>query len=119
MSESFWEPQAAVETADTAESVGPARNEPAEPLALAVSADEFAALEQRIHRAVEIVKQERQARAAAESRAAELEARVARAESLSLLVEQMEGELKGLRAERDQVRQRVERLLQQLDALEL
>jgi hypothetical protein len=34
-------------------------------------------------------------------------------------VEQMQGELTALRGERDQVRQRVERLLEQLDALEL
>jgi Tfp pilus assembly protein PilO len=37
----------------------------------------------------------------------------------SPVVEQMQNELNGLRAERDQVRQRVERLLKQLDTLEL
>ena len=35
------------------------------------------------------------------------------------LVEQLQSEMNALRAERDQVRQRVERLLKQLDALEL
>ena len=34
-------------------------------------------------------------------------------------MEQLQSELSALRAERDQVRQRVERLLEQLDALEL
>ena len=44
---------------------------PAEPGALAVSVDEFSALEERVRRAVELVKRERQARAAAEERAGE------------------------------------------------
>jgi Tfp pilus assembly protein PilO len=37
----------------------------------------------------------------------------------SPVVEQLQNELNALRAERDQVRQRVERLLKQLDTLEL
>ena len=36
-----------------------------------------------------------------------------------LLLEQQQSEMHALRAERDQVRQRVERLLAELDALEL
>jgi septal ring factor EnvC (AmiA/AmiB activator) len=89
---------------------------PAEPAALAVSVDEFAALEERIRRAVELVKSERQARAAAEERAAKAEEKL---HAQSPVVEQLQSELHALRAERDQVRQRVERLLTQLDALEL
>ena len=119
MSEKFWEPDAAVET--TSESQP--HNAHEEPAALAVSADDFAALEERIRRAVELVKRERQARAAAEARSAELEARVTQAEAQvqaqSPLVEQLQNELHALRAEREQVRQRVERLLKQLDTLEL
>jgi chromosome segregation ATPase len=119
MSESLWEPDAAVET--TSESQP--QNAHEEPAALAVSADDFAALEERIRRAVELVKRERQARAAAEARTAELEARVTQAEAQvqaqSPLVEQLQNELHALRAEREQVRQRVERLLKQLDTLEL
>ncbi len=96
---------------------------PAEPVALAVSADEFAALEERIRRAVDLVKQERLLRGAAEARAAELEERLSRAEAESqaqmLSTQQLENDLRALRAERDQVRQRVNRLLTQLDALEL
>jgi hypothetical protein len=84
--------------------------------ALTVSADDFAALEDRIRRAVELVKNERQARAAADERAAAAEAQV---RMQTPLLDQLQGELNGLRAERDQVRQRVERLLAQLDALEL
>jgi len=83
---------------------------------LAVSADEFSALEERVHRAVEVVKRERQARASAEERAAEAEAKVLAA---AAQVEHLQSELNALRAERDQVRQRVERVLKQLDALEV
>jgi chromosome segregation ATPase len=83
---------------------------------LAVSADEFAALEERVLRAVDLVKRERQARATAEERAAKAEEKL-RAQSAA--AEQLHGELNALRAERDQVRQRVDRLLKQLDALEL
>jgi len=101
-----------------------------EAVALAVSVDDFSALEERVRRAVEVVKRERQARAAAEARVAELEthateaeARAAQAEAQlqvqSPLVERLENEMSALRAERDQVRQRVEKLLAQLDALEL
>ena len=127
MSETLWESDAAVETVGQTESQSASIDQPhlshEEPGALAVSADDFAALEERIRRAVELVKRERKARAEAEARSAELEARVTQAEAQvqaqSPVVEQMQNELNGLRAERDQVRQRVERLLKQLDTLEL
>jgi chromosome segregation ATPase len=119
MSETFWEPEAAAETAGDEQP----QNAHEEPAALAVSADDFASLEERILRAVELVKRERQARAEAEAQKADLEASVAQAEgqvqAQSLVVEQLQSELHALRAEREQVRQRVERLLKQLDALEL
>ena len=121
MSESLWEEGAVVEAEDE---TGVATQEPvAEPVALTVSADDFSALEERVLRAVELVKRERQQRAAAEDRTAEAEARATRAEAQlreqSPVVDQMEAELKTLKAERDHVRQRVERLLEQLDGLEL
>lgn len=84
--------------------------------ALTVSVDDFAALEERIRRAVAVVKHERQVRADAEERAASAEAQM---RTQAPLLEQLHNEINGLRAERDQVRQRVERLLSQLDALEL
>jgi chromosome segregation ATPase len=101
-----------------------------EGVALAVSVDDFSALEDRVRRAVDVVKRERQARAAVESRAAELEMRATEAEARAAeaetqlqaqapLLERLESEMNALRTERDQVRQRVERLLAQLDALEL
>lgn len=89
---------------------------PAEPGILILSANDFSALEERILRAVEVVRRERQARAAAEERAALAEAQL---HEKSPLLEQLEKEVHALRAERDHVRERVERLLGQLDALEL
>jgi chromosome segregation ATPase len=100
------------------------------PEALALSVDEFAALEERVLRAVNLVKRERVARVAAEEQAQQMEAKLAEhAEKLNqhethltehlAQVDQLQGEVKTLRAERDHVRQRVERLLSQLDALEI
>jgi chromosome segregation ATPase len=65
-----------------------------------VSVDEFQALEQKVLRAVEIVKREREARAAAEAETAALR------EQLAVLSQ-----------ERDTVRQRVEKMLAQMDEL--
>lgn len=91
--------------------------------ALSISVDEFSALEERIVRAVSLVKGERQARAAAEAKAAEADQRAAQAEvqlrEQGPLVEEQQKQIRALHAERDQVRLRVERLLSQLDALEL
>ena len=88
----------------------------AETEALALSVDDFSALEERVRRAVETIKQERAARAAAEERAAKAEAELA---SQSPAADQLKEEVRSLRAERDHVRQRVEKLLSQLDSLEL
>lgn len=103
--------------------------EVAPPVALAVSVDDFSALEERVLRAVEMLKHERQARAAAEVRIAEAEECAAKAvEQLgplqtqlnqqTPLIDQLQNEI-DLRTERDTVRQRVERLLEQLDSLEI
>lgn len=111
---------------------------------LAVSMNDFSALEERVLRAVDLVKRERGERAAAEARVAQAEERAAQAETRGAqleeravtaearvaqtendLLEQMaaaeklQAEVKSLRAERDHVRHRVERLLEQLDGLEL
>jgi hypothetical protein len=87
-----------------------------EPPALALSVNDFSALEERVVRAVELVKRERLARIAADERAAKAETQLA---EQGPVVDQMKQEIRSLRTERDQVRQRVERLLSQLDALEL
>jgi dynactin complex subunit len=124
MSESLWKSEA-VEEAQPEERVEErsaeyAAEAPAEPRAesgaLTLSVDEFSALEERVQRTVNLVKQERQARAAAEERAAQLEDKL---REQAPLAERLQAEVSALRGERDHVRQRVERLLAQLDALEL
>jgi chromosome segregation ATPase len=90
---------------------------------VSLSAHDFTALEERIVRAVELVRRERQLRAEAEARAASAEARVEHADSerreQMAAADDLSKELAALRAERNEVRERVERLLSQLDALEL
>jgi len=128
--ESQEEPQAPEPVAEPgAEAVAEVVPEPvAEPVAesvvepdsatdtLALSVDDFAALEDRILRAVSLVKRERLARSAAEERAVNAEAVLL---EQSPKLEQLQHEVSKLHAEREQVRQRVERLLAQLDVLEL
>ena len=84
-----------------------------------LTADDFAALEERVLRAVEVVRRERHSRIAAEERAAALQAELVQLQSETPAVELLRQEVESLRAEREQVRLRVERLLSQLDALEL
>jgi len=112
MSQTFFE----AEVAEEHRAEHPAVPSPGEPAALTLSADDFSALEDRVVRAVELVKRERRARMTAEERAGKAEAQLA---EQSPAFEQLKQEVRSLRAERDQVRQRVERLLTQLDALEL
>jgi len=111
-----------------------------------LSADEFQALEQKVLRAVEIVKREREGRAAVEeqlralreqfaTQAAELKGQVEatrsqleaarlqaaaaqeRADTLQAEKEAAENQIGAFNHERDVVRQRVERLLLQMDEL--
>ncbi|MDR3728023.1 MAG: hypothetical protein P4K86_13365 [Terracidiphilus sp.] len=106
------EPESQVHESQAPESQAPS----AEAGSLALSVDDFSALEDRILRAVNLVKRERQARAAAEERAAQAESMLS---EQAPLVERLQKDLNVLRSERDMVRQRVEKLLAQLDALEL
>ncbi len=76
---------------------------------MTLSADDFSALEERILRAVNLVKRERQARA--DGRRARQRRRRRKLREQAPLVEQLQKEVNALRAERDHVRQRVERLL--------
>ena len=93
-----------------------ASSEASQDSTLPLTVDDFAALEDRVLRAVNLVRRERQARTEAEVRVKELEAQVL--EQIPL-VSQLQQEVDSLRTEREQVRHRVERLLSQLDALEL
>jgi hypothetical protein len=80
----------------------------------AISADEFQALEQKVLKAVEIVKREREARAAAEAEVATLRAQLVEQQSLAAMTET---ELTTLTKERETVRLRVEKMLEQMDEL--
>jgi hypothetical protein len=112
MTQSFFESQ----VAEQPRTEQPEMKQPEQSGTLALSSTDFSALEERVVRAVNLVKSERQARSAAEQRTGSLESRLQ--EQIGL-VKSLQEEVKVLHAERDQVRQRVERLLSQLDALEL
>jgi hypothetical protein len=79
-----------------------------------ISADEFQALEQKVLRAVEIVKREREARTAAEAEVASLREQLAAQQNAASA---NETELNTLNKEREAVRLRVEKMLQQMDEL--
>ncbi len=84
-----------------------------------LAAADFQALEERVLRAVELLKAEREAHATATARVEELERRGAELErQLAGRGEEssrLEGEVRQLQQERDHVRGRVERLLKHLD----
>lgn len=112
MSQFSWESEGVAEA-----QAEPQAQEPAAQAGnLAVSADDFLALEERILRAVNLVKRERLARADAEERANQAEEQL---RQQAPLAERLQQEVDLLRTERGQVHQRVEKLLAQLDALEL
>lgn len=126
MSESLWEPQtdgetqtenaSAPESFVTSELEAQSAADQAQPATAALSGDEFSALEERILRAVHLLKREREERAQAEAHAAQLEEQM---KEQTELFDRMQKEMGELKTERDQVRQRVERLLSELDALEV
>lgn len=124
MSESLWAPEAVEDARQEEPTAEPVVEQPVEPVveaaidssAVTLSVDEFSALEERILRTVNLVKQERQERAAAEERAAIAEAKL---HEQTPLTDRLQAQVSALQEERGHVRQRVERLLAQLDALEL
>ncbi len=79
-----------------------------------VSVDEFQALEQKVLRTVEMIKKEREARAEAEAEVAALRQQLAVQSNAS---SSAQAELDSLQREREAVRQRVEKMLQQMDEL--
>jgi hypothetical protein len=97
-----------------------------------ISLDEFQALEQKVLRAVEIVKREREAKSAAEAEVAtlreqlavqaaqsksDLEAAEGRAHAAERDKQAAERQIAAMTEDRDNVRQRVEKMLQQMDEL--
>jgi chromosome segregation ATPase len=81
---------------------------------LNVTADDFNALEQRVLRAVELLKAEREARATAEQNASTLQQLL---DEQSAQLTKVQEQVKAFEQERETVRQRVERLLKQLDEI--
>jgi len=79
-----------------------------------ISVDEFQALEQKVLRAVEIVKKEREARAKAEAEVANLKEQL---EFQALVASEAQAAVTTLSKDRDVVKQRVEKMLQQMDEL--
>ncbi len=79
-----------------------------------ISVDEFQALEQKVLRAVEIVRHEREARAAAEAEVASLREQLTRQ---AAQVNDAQSSVDTLNQEREAVRHRVERMLRQMDEL--
>jgi septal ring factor EnvC (AmiA/AmiB activator) len=84
------------------------------PPEISMAADDFQALEERVLRTVELLKGERELRISVEQHASRLSARV---EEQAAQVSQLEEQLAGLQREREAVRQRIERLLKQIDEL--
>jgi phage-related minor tail protein len=82
-----------------------------EDLTATVPADDFHALEEKIYRTIEMLKEAREAKAAAERTAARL--RDGRDEQTQAL----RAEVVALRKEREEVRTRIEKMLKQIDAL--
>jgi hypothetical protein len=79
-----------------------------------ISQDEFQALEQKVLRAVEIVRKERELRAAAEAEAAALREQL---DNLTSASNAAQSQITTLSQEREAVRLRVEKMLSQIDEL--
>jgi len=86
-----------------------------------ISIDEFQALEQKVLRAVDIVRREREARLAAEADATALREEVQalrdQIEALTAASNATQTQITTLNQEREAVRVRVEKMLQQMDEL--
>jgi chromosome segregation ATPase len=87
---------------------------PANALEVAPSTTDFKSLEEKILRTIELLKSAREARAVAERDAARLREQLDQREEET---ETMRQELIALRREREEVRGRVEKMLNQIDAL--
>ncbi len=85
-----------------------------EELTAAVPADDFHALEEKIYRTIELLKEAREAKAAAERMAARLREQL---EARDDQTQALRAENVALRREREEVRTRVEKMLKQIEAL--
>lgn len=78
------------------------------------SGNDFVSLEEKIYRTIEMLKNAREGKAAAERDAARLREQLEMREEE---VETMKAELIGLKRDREDVKGRVEKMLEQIDAL--
>jgi len=78
------------------------------------SSDDFQALEEKIYRTIELLKQAREGQAAAERDARRMREQVSGRDEET---ESLRREVVSLRREREEVRGRVEKMLKQIDAL--
>jgi predicted nucleic acid-binding Zn-ribbon protein len=78
------------------------------------SSDDFQALEEKIYRTIELLKQAREGQAAAERDARRLREQIGGRDEET---ESLRREVVALRREREEVRSRVEKMLKQIDAL--
>jgi len=82
-----------------------------------ITVDEFQALEQKVLRAVDMIRKEREGRAAAEAELAASKAEVADLQAKLAAAGSAQSEVDALTKEREAVRQRVEKMLAQMDEL--
>jgi uncharacterized protein involved in exopolysaccharide biosynthesis len=82
-----------------------------------ITADEFLALEQKVLRAVTMIREERDARAAAEAELVTAKAEIADLQGKLADASSARSEVENLVREREVVRQRVEKMLAQMDEL--
>jgi uncharacterized protein involved in exopolysaccharide biosynthesis len=82
-----------------------------------ITADEFLALEQKVLRAVTMIREERDARAAAEAELAAAKVEIADLQGKLVAAGSAQSEVENLVREREVVRQRVEKMLAQMDEL--
>jgi uncharacterized protein involved in exopolysaccharide biosynthesis len=82
-----------------------------------ITADEFLALEQKVLRAVTLIRQERDARAAVEAELATAKAEISDLQGQLATANAAQTEVDALTREREAVRQRVEKMLAQMDEL--
>jgi len=85
-----------------------------EEFALQDSTDDFQALEEKIYRTIEQLKAAKEARAAAERTIERLRQQVSERDEQ---IQSMRTDVVSLRKEREEVRNRVEKMLKQIDAL--
>lgn len=79
-----------------------------------VSADDFHALEEKVYRTIELLKNAREAKAAAERDAARIREQL---EDREEQLESLRAESVQLRKDREEVKGRIEKMLKQIDAL--